>query len=126
MNCKLNTITLKGYEGNFVFLLGDDVAERNLPFSKKEIEFLRARRDENRETIVRFDRLPYYAYVVTFDSDKPAEESQEHLRRSADRLRTMMIADKVFDAALSGEGIIPEEMMAFVEGLVLADYTFDR
>lgn len=126
MNYELTQISPKTYEGNLIFLLGGDVAERNLPLGKKEAELLRERRAEKKDCIVRFDRLPYYTYIVSFDSEKPAAECQELLRRSADILRTMMIADKATDAGLSGEGVIPEEMIAFIEGLTLSDYSFDR
>lgn len=126
MNTILSAVDCKKYEGNLVFLYGDEVAERSLPLNKKEIELLRQRREADKEVVLVFDRLPYHLYVVTFDSELPTEQCHERLRRQADKVRQRLIADKVSDIAVTGEGIIPEEMIAFVEGMVIADYTFDR
>lgn len=126
MQLTLTTINPKEYEGNLVFLYGNEVAERSLPLNKKEIEYLKARRMENSEAIVVFDRLPYHMYVVNFDSEKKPSLSQEYLRRSADKVVAMLKADKQTSLGLTGDGIIPEEVVAFVEGLELADYSFDR
>lgn len=126
MQLFLQSINPKDHDGNVIFLYGNEVAERVLPLSKKEIEYLKAHRQQDPNAIVAFDRLPYHLYVVNFDSDRPANESQERLRQSADKVVSMLKADKQTSAAVTGEGIIPEEVVAFVEGLQLADYSFDR
>ena len=79
----LEKIAPKDYEGNIVYLYGDDTAERSLPLNKKEVALLKERREENREFILVFDRLPYRLYLLSFDSEKPAAEVQESLRRNA-------------------------------------------
>lgn len=126
MQFVLEQINPKEYDGNVIFLYGNEVADRALPLNKKELEYLKARRQEDAEAIVVFDRLPYHLYIVNFDSDKAANESQERIRRSADKVVTMLKDNKQQSAALTGEGIIPEEVVAFLEGMSLADYTFDR
>ncbi|MBR1517382.1 MAG: peptidase M17 [Bacteroidales bacterium] len=126
MNFNYAPIEAKQYEGNLVFLYGDEVAERALPLSKKEVEYLRECRKDNRECVIALDRLPFHLYVVAFDSELPAEQCQERLRRCADKVLGLMKSHKVEQVAVTGEGLIPEEMVAFVEGLVIADYSFDR
>lgn len=126
MQITLEKINSKEYDGNVIFLYGNEVAERVLPLSKKEIEYLKNRRDEKAESVVVFDRLPYHLYVVNFDSEKAPAESQERLRRLADKVVTMLKAEKETHVAVIGEGVIPEEVVAFVEGMYLADYSFDR
>lgn len=126
MNIRLSDFQTNKYEGNLVYLYGDEVADRVLPLKKQEIEVLKSRRGAEKCTIVSFDRLPYSIYMVSFDSEKPTVECQEKLRCMADDLRRRLVESKVKEIAISGDGIIPEEMMAFVEGLVLSDYSFDR
>lgn len=126
MKYNLSEVDAKKYEGNLVFLYGDEVAERVLPLNKKEIEYLRSRREESKDFVLAFDRLPYRVYVVSFDSEQPNALCQEKLRRSAEKLRQQLLADQRYDIAVTGEGIIPEEVVAFVEGLTIADYSFDR
>lgn len=126
MNYRLEKISAKLHEGDLLFLYGDETAERNLPLSRKEMEIIRERRNGKKDFIVRFDRLPYHLYLLSFDSEKPAPECQEMLRRRAADLLPMLEADKVEDLAITAEGTLPEEMMSIVEGLTLADYSFDR
>ena len=126
MQFKIKQISPKDYTGNIIFLYGTEVAERNLPLSKRELDFLKAAREQNADAVVAFDRLPYKLYVVNFDGERVPEQTQERLRRSADKVATLLREAKQTEAALTGEGVIPEEIVAFAEGLFLADYTFDR
>lgn len=123
---KLQPIKAKDYQGNLVFLYGDECAERSLPLSRREVDVIKTRREKDKNFVVSFDRLPYHLYVVSFDSELDATESQERLRRSAAVLHKMLETDEVDELALSGDGTLPEEVAAFVEGLTLADYSFDR
>lgn len=122
----LEKINAKSHAGDLLFLYGDEVAERSLPLGKKEIDLVRTRRAEKKDFLLVFDRLPYHLYFLSFDSEKPAPECQELLRRSAANLLKRLEADKVETLAVSAEGTLPEEMAAFVEGITLADYSFDR
>ncbi len=122
----LQSINAKNYSGDLVFLYGDDAASRDLPLGKKEIELLTARRQEKKDQFLVFDRLPHHIYVLSFDSERDASLTQEMLRRKAMDLLHRLEADKVDDIALTGEGVLPEEVAAFAEGLTLADYSFDR
>ena len=126
MQFEIKQITPKSYNGNIVFLYGNEVADRSLPLGKKELDYLKSRRFDDKDAVVVFDRLPYHLYVVNFDSERPAGECHERLRRSADRVVSMLKQERVHDVAIAGEGVIPEEVVAFVEGLFLADYSYDR
>lgn len=122
----LQNINSKEYDGSLVFLYGDESAERNLPLSKREIDVVKTERNEKKNFVVSFDRLPEKIYFVSFNSESVASEVQEELRRQAVEVLKMMEKDGVKTVALNGEGTLPEEMAAFVEGLTLADYSFDR
>ena len=122
----LQDINPKEYEGSVVFLYGDECAERNLPLAKKEVERIKNEELRNKNFVVGFDRLPHRLFLVKFDSERPTPEVQEELRRLAVEVLKMMEKDGVKTVALCGEGTLPEEVAAFVEGLTLADYSFDR
>ena len=126
MQFNIEQISPKDFEGNLVLLYGTEVAERNLPLSKREIEYLKSCREKDVDALVVLDRLPYRLFIVNFDGERVAEQTQERLRRSADKVVTMLREAKQTAVALTGEGVIPEEVVAFAEGLFLADYTFDR
>ena len=126
INYTLEQISPKDYKGNLIFLYGDDTAGRSLPFSSKEAEVLKQRRLEERDFVMVFDRLPYHLYLVSFDSERPAPECQEKLRCTAKRVLSMLTATANASAAIAAAGTLPEEVAAFVEGLTLADYRFER
>ena len=126
MDITLKKINYSNLDRTVVFVYGSDVASRSLPLKKDEIAFLNAKRGENAESLVVFDRLPHKIYVQNFDSELPSSESLEKLRRSAANIQQMLSKDKVDSIALTGEGIIPEELMAFLEGLHMANYRFDK
>ena len=126
MQYTLEAIDAKNYEGHLIYLYGDEVAERTLPLGRKENELIAQRRVKKKDFIEVFDRLPYRLYVVSFDSEKPAPEAQEGLRRQAAQLLKRLADDEAWEVALTGGGTLPEEVAAMLEGLTLADYSFDR
>lgn len=133
MTYTLQEINTKAYEGNLIFLYGDDSAERSLPLGKRELELVNQRRTQagpddkvEKDFVVAFDRLPSRIYFVSFDSERPAAEVQETLRRMAADVLKLAERDRAKHLALAATGTLPEEVAAFVEGLTLADYSFDR
>ena len=126
MTYELQTISPRQYEGELLFLYGDEGSGRSLPLSKKELAAVNQRRERDKNFILSFDRLPYRLHLLSFDSERPAPEVQEELRRMAAKLLPLLEQERVGTLAVSGEGTLPEEVMALVEGLTLADYRFDR
>ena len=135
----LQDINPKVYEGDMIFMYGDESAERVLPLGKREVELVKRRRsgewrvesgerraESGKDFVVAFDRLPSRLYFVSFDSERKGAEVQERLRLLAAEVLRMLERDGVREVALCGEGTLPEEVAAMVEGLTLADYSFDR
>ena len=122
----IQPINAKEHLGDLLLLYGDDTAARTLPLGKKEIELLNARRSVKKDQLIVFDRLPHHLYLLSFDSEQPSPECQEHLRRKAADILRLLEADNVSSLAVTGVGVLPEEVEAIVEGLTLADYSFDR
>ena len=126
----LQDINPKVYEGDMIFMYGDESAERVLPLGKREVELVKGKRNEGGEDaknfVVAFDRLPSRLYFVSFDSERKGAEVQERLRLLAAEVLRLLERDGVREVALCGEGTLPEEVAAMVEGLTLADYSFDR
>lgn len=117
--------------GHKIFLFGDEVPAKVLPFKKEEIAYLLRRREADNESLV---VLQHYAkdgsnenvYIQNFNSNLPANESQEKLRRAACVIQEILVKEKVTCISISGEGVLPEEMAAFLEGLYLSNYRFDK
>lgn len=126
MNIKLEKINYSALDCSVVFLYGSEVASRTLPFKKEELAYVEKRRKEDAASLVVLNRLPYKIYVQNFDSELPNAESLEALRRAAAKLQLILMESKESRVALGGEGIIPEEAVAFLEGLHMANYRFEK
>ena len=122
----LDSINAKEYIGDIVFLYGDEGAERLLPLSRKELNVVKQRREKDKNFIEVFDRLPHHIYLVSFNSETKASECQEGLRRQAQEVLAMLKPRAIEQLAITGANVLPEEVVAFVEGITLADYSFDR
>ena len=97
----LSPIKARQYEGNLLFLYGDDLPERTLPLSRRELQIVKERRNRERTFLTVFDRLPYKLYLLSFDSEKPAAECQEVIRRRTADLLKMLESDAVDTLAVS-------------------------
>lgn len=126
MNITLSKIAFTELQTSVVYLYGSEVAARSLPFKRDEIAYLEQRRAADPAAVVVLNRLPHKIYVVNFDSELPTAEALEKLRRAAAQIQLTLADEKVTRIALSGEGIIPEELVAFLEGLHMANYRFDK
>ena len=126
MILNLETIDFAKLHSDLLFLYGTEVPAKNLPLKKDEVAFLEQRRSADPDSLVVFPRWPYRIFVQNFNADLPANESQEKLRRAAALVQQLLVKDNIQILALSGEGVIPEEMMAFLEGLHMANYRFDK
>lgn len=126
MNILLDKINFNDLDRTVIFLYGNDVAARDLPLKRDELAFLDGKRKDDISSLVVFNRLPHKIYVQNFNSDLPNNETLETLRRNAAELQLLLSKEKVQRVAVTGQGVIPEEVVAFVEGLAMANYRFDK
>ena len=126
MNILLEKIDFSKIKSSVIFLYDSDVASRSLPFKRDEVAYIEAKRKEDISSLVILNRLPYKIYVQSFNSELPVDESLEQIRKSAAALQLMLMKEKVKSVAFTGEGIIPEEAVAFLEGLHMANYRFEK
>lgn len=109
-----------------IFLYGNEVSARQLPMKKDELAYISRRRRENKDACVVLDRLPHKMYVQCFDPDVPTSQTAENLRRAAASLRQRLVDEGVEEVAVTGIGLLTEEAMAFLEGLNMSNYHFDK
>lgn len=126
MNISLGKIDYNKLDSSMVFLYGSDVASRSLPFKKDELAYLERKRKENSSSLVVFNRLPNKIYVQNFDAELPGNECQEKLRNAASKLQKMLSDEKETRVFVTGEGVITEEVVAFLEGLHMSNYRFEK
>lgn len=79
---------------------------------------------ENR--VCALDRLPRRIYEVNFNTTQQEFDRHESLRRLADETRALIVKDCITAVSLTGTDVSQSDVVAFLEGLTLADYSFDR
>ena len=126
MKVVIDSINLKEYQGSVIFLYGDEVSDKALSLRKDEIAYVKELRNKDKKGLAVFDRLPYRLYVQNFDSELGGSESQEQLRRAASDLQELLCKEGQQEVYVTGEGVLPEELVAFVEGLLMSDYRFTK
>lgn len=126
MNIILGKIDYNKLDSSVVFLYGNDVASRSLPLKKDELAYLEQKRKDDLTSLVVFNRLPHKIYVQNFDSELPTNESLEKLRNAAAKIQLALVAEKVTKVCVTGAGVIPEEVVAFLEGLHMSNYRFEK
>lgn len=126
MKIKLGKIDYTSLDRPVIFLYGSDVASRALPLKRDEVSYLEQKRKDDISSLVVFNRLPHRIYVQNFDSEQPNSDALEKLRRAAADLQLMLCKEKTEKVAVTGDGVIPEEVVAFLEGLHMASYRFDK
>ncbi|MBQ7710813.1 MAG: leucyl aminopeptidase family protein [Bacteroidales bacterium] len=68
----------------------------------------------------------YRSYVVSYDNALPQGEQHEALRRAAAKVCRMAVAEKHTCLQIEAKTMEAAALLAFVDGLQLADYSFDR
>ena len=126
MEIKLEKIDFGSLSRSVIFLYGSEVASRSLPFKRDEAAFIEQKRKDDISSLVVLNRLPHKIFVQNFDSELPNNEALEKLRKAAAELQLTLSKEGITNVAVTGEGIIPEEVVAFVEGLHMASYRFDK
>ena len=126
MNIETGKTDYRQLQSSVAYLYGSEVAVRSLPFSRDELAYIKKRREEEINSTIVINRLPHKIYVVSFDGEKPSAEVQEKLRRSAADLQQVLAKEKISKLAVAGSGFIVEEMVAFLEGLSMANYRFEK
>ena len=126
MNVTLEKIDYNKLNCSVVFLYGSEVAPRSLPFKKEELAYVESCRKRDAGSLVVLNRLPYKIYVQNFDSELPNVEALERLRKCAAEVQLILEKEGVTNIGIGGDGIIPEEAVAFLEGLHMANYRFEK
>ena len=121
MKISLEKIDYSVLDSSLIFVYGSEVATRALPFKREECAYVVDRRKDDANSLVVLNRLPHKIYVQNFDSELPSNEAQEKLRKSAAELQQMLSKEKTTKVY-----VIPEEMVAFLEGLHMSNYRFDK
>lgn len=109
-----------------VYLYGSEVSTKMLPFKKTELDYLLATRARRPDASLVFDRLPHHLYVLNFDADREPSHVQEQLRIQAGKLQATLSQEGETEIFITGMGVLKEELLAFLEGLHMANYRFDK
>lgn len=94
------------------------------PFSDVEKEYMTAQFQQEKVRSFSFNRLSYQVYVELVEEKSNPFHFLESLRVMADRLVTCLQKNKTQEVYISAPDFSEMEILAFAEGMVLANYSF--
>jgi len=95
-------------------------------FSENEIQFIEKEFKANKTTSFRFNRFDYWLFVEFVKNKENHFHFLESLRVLADAYTTKFNAQRFESIGLTSEVLNAAEILAFAEGLVLANYQFTK
>ena len=93
--------------------------------SKEEIKYVKAQIDAGFE-LVELNNLLHRIWIACPKNEKDANRYRENLRSSGASMFDTLKKNKIFDFQLINNGLNEEEAQAFLEGLLLASYSFKK
>ena len=106
----------------FLFKKIDD--ELKASFNVAETAYISSRFGDDKKRSFSFNRLTFQQYIEIVEEKENPNHFLESLRKIADRLVNCMQAYKTPEVFVSAKGFSEAEVLAFTEGLVLANYSF--
>ena len=93
-------------------------------FSEEETAYINQGFEKDKQRSFSFNRLTFQHYVELVEEKETPYYFLESLRQIADRLVGDLQSQKTQKVYVSAAGFSQEEIIAFVEGMVLANYSF--
>ncbi len=108
-----------------VFIVKNINVLSDLGFSKKELDYTEQKKKDKTSLVV-ISGIPVSKFVIIIDNGEPSDEEKEELRVNGYNIWQTLKKEKqdkvtVYDLAGSGTSVL-----ALVEGIVLASYSFDK
>jgi leucyl aminopeptidase len=95
-------------------------------FSKKELDFIRAQKNEKKREWIPFNRLDHWIIVQFIPDKKEKSTKLEECREAGDLLQGFLNDQKEKSVTLMDGGDHSLELMALAEGMALGSYQFLR
>ena len=93
-------------------------------FFNNEISYIETRFKQDKIRSFSFNRLSHQQYLEIVEEKENSFHTLESLRKTADNIVICLQKAKIQDIYISASDFSSEEIMAFAEGIVLANYQF--
>lgn len=107
-----------------IYLLKEINELQDIPLSTEEKEFIISafEKDDKRNFV--FNRLDFQIYIEIPELKENSYHFLETLRKRADKLTAQLQENKTKEVFVEGNNFSSTEILAFVEGIVLSNYSF--
>ena len=122
---KISLTTKKTIQSNEIYLISSlHILPENV-LSQQEIEYL-AGKHKSKKTIVSFNRYNYQVIIVFISQEKDFAVNMEQCRKAGDDVWQVLKNEKADSASIFDFLADNEAVIAFVEGLLLGSYCFNK
>jgi leucyl aminopeptidase len=125
MNIKINKITSFTDRNSIAILTDKDYSLDNSIFSEKEKEYVQAKisRGENFITINQYKRL---IFLIIKDASNEWHYQLEDIRKAGCQVQAQMNIENLTDLTFYSSSDNKEDLLAFLEGILLGSYRFEK
>ena len=95
-------------------------------FSREEITYILQRNKKEKQEFFSFNRLTHWYFVQIFGKEENIFRKKEEIRKSGDKFGDLLNEQKEKTITLYDAAGLPDETLAFAEGLVLGQYSFQK
>ena len=110
--------------GNIILLCNnpEDLPEKLI--NPQEKAYISQQKEKNKTTFFSFNRLQYWTFVKFVKDEKQNDLKLELWRKAGDEAQKMLNNLKLIDVSIKPIGLLPDETLAFSEGLAMGNYQF--
>jgi len=124
MQTIINTTNRLSKNDNLIFITSDLKNLDEKYFSDNEIQHIRRYNKEHKTTRFSFNQFNRWIFVQILEKERKKEIRLENYRVSGSKLTPVINEHKIHSLVLIDADNKPEEILAFAEGLALANYQF--
>ena len=108
---------------NIVYLVSSVNEIPSGTFSRKELDYIKERKEKGKAGWVPFNRLGYWELVQFIPDEKDPDQRNEALRKAGDHLQEFLNEHRAGSVTINGTGDAAA-LMAVAEGMALGSYRF--
>lgn len=110
---------------NLVYLLKEAEELEDLQLNESEIRWVKEKL-EDKNQLISLNRYDHWYFILQVKEKNEKHQTLEAYRKQAFQLHGLLGKENIRELQISSKNIPPENVLAFLEGLLLSTYTFEK
>lgn len=111
-------------ESNLVVLAKNNTKFKNYNFSKQEQSYIEKELTKKDKKLIVINQYTRFVFIQKVDEKKELYQTLENFRKAGDGITGLANKQKIEELTVVDEGVGGQNVLAFVEGMILSNYQF--